>query len=256
MELHVPRVVQRPRECEPACLAMALGHFGMSADMDALIRETASPQKFTDWEYLHGIAALRRGLHAYVFTADPWLYDPAWKAMPPPEWHGRFRQRADWVREEVASGRGEGFPWFFAATHQAAADFLNAGGEVMLRAPSRSLIAAVLDAGAPLIVPLWGSFFYGDRYAAGTKDDVHGMPYGHVVIVAGWEGGAGVLSRLLVVDPSPDPRAPGGRSWEEADDLLFASLSWTATVLVVSPRSLPAGLLERPEQASVIWPEA
>lgn len=47
------------------CMSNPVGRFG---DLDAIIAHTGSPQKFTDWDYLHRTAALRRALHASIFT--------------------------------------------------------------------------------------------------------------------------------------------------------------------------------------------
>ena len=238
MELCVPRVVQRPQECEPACLAMVLAHGGVSIDMDALIQETATPRKYKDWEYLHGVAALRRGLRAYIVTRDPLLYDPSWAPLAPAQWVNRFRRRVEWVREETAAGRGEAFPWFFEAAHETALGFLDAGGEVVLRAPSLPLIAAVLSGGVPVIAPIQGALFYGDRFHQRHQDEIRGMPYGHVVVLAGWAGAAGTVSRLLVVDPSADSKVSGGRSWEDADEILYANLIYMAPLLLVSAKPI------------------
>jgi hypothetical protein len=238
MQLAIRRIVQQPQECEPACLAMALEYLGAHSPMDELIRETASACKFTDWEYLHGTAARRRGFFAYVFTEDPWLYDPSWRSVERETWRERFHRRAEWVDAEVRAGRGDHYPWFFASAHRAAAAFLRAGGEVVLRPPSLELIAALLEAQAPVIVPLWGSLFYRERYAAGTVDDIRGMPFGHAVLIAGWEGSRRCPDRLWVVDPSPHPKRQDGCSWENARDILLANLQWTATILAVSREPL------------------
>ncbi|MBI4214727.1 hypothetical protein HY546_01910 [archaeon] len=208
--IKLKRVEQSHLECELACAKSAIDYLtGKDNDLKELEAEISPPgcQRFWDWDFLTGTAAIKRGLKATVFTNNTKLFHPSW--FDPKKNLLEFVEKsANAVKNDKTEYEVK--PYRLAAL-KAAASFIRAGGRVeFLNRNSRfksitsELIKSQLVAGNLVIIPVEVVLFYGSPWRRGfeemTEDNLSGHPFGHVVVINGFDD-----DNFYLTDPSRWP---------------------------------------------------
>jgi hypothetical protein len=233
-ELAVQRFVQPDdTSCGPTCLRKVYDFYGLSVDGEAI---TAALERNEDGGTLAvflGIAALKQGFRARIYSYDLRIFDPTWAELPAETLTERIFRRfpalADPKRLQAAG---------------AYIRFLEMGGEICFDELTHRLLKRIIDRGHPVLAGLSATYLYRmarERWDAAegelVADDVRGEPIGHFVVITGYDKWGRLLT---VLDPHRDAPVPeNGRIVVEADRLtnaiLLGDMTYDAVLLEVWP---------------------
>lgn len=234
--LHLPvTTLPQPDEatCGPTCLHAVYRYWGEDEALDTVIARARRLERGGTFAVFLACDALRRGYHATIYTYNVTVFDPSWFARPGVDIGARLRLQREVKMDHRLQHATEGY-----------LEFLALGGRLKLVDLSRYLIRAILRRGLPIITGLSSTFLYRAKREYGADDiadDVHGLPSGHFVVIAGynWEG-----RTLLVADPY-HPYGPTHEYWISMDRVIGAVLlgivTHDANLLVIHPERPASG---------------
>ncbi len=228
LDLQVPAQPD-DESCGPTCLHAVYQYFGMDSSLDVLRQELATLPAGGTLAVLLGCHALRRGMHAAIYTYNVQVFDPTW-----------FKGERD-LAERLAAQRSakHGDPKQTLAM-DAYLEFLALGGRVRDEEPTEEFFRSFFDRGVPLLAGLSATYLYGSsREWHGKPDDVRGEPVGHFVLVHGCDPSRKLLA---VTDPLSDIAFPSRHYDVDAGRLLRAVMLGVVTYdgcfLALSPNPL------------------
>jgi hypothetical protein len=236
-ELTVRRFVQPDDvSCGPTCLRKVYDFYGLEVDIEEVITSLERNEDGGTLAVFLGIAALKRGFAARIYSYDLRIFDPTWIRLGPRELaekiHARFPYLADAKRLRAAS---------------AYIRFLEMGGELAFEELTHGLLKTIIDREHPVLAGLSATYLYrhprerwDEILERMVDDDVRGEPTGHFVVISGYDQWG---RRLVLLDPfeyTPNS-ADGGRIWVDADRLINAILlgdvTYDAVLLEVWPKA-------------------
>ena len=219
--------------CGPTCLRKVYDFYGLRVELDEIVNALERNEDGGTLAVFLGIAALRRGFRARIYSYDLRIFDPTWHGLPPAELaekiHRRVPHLLDGKRLRAAS---------------AYIRFLEMGGEMAFDELTPGLLKAIIDREHPVLAGLSATYLY--RHARErwdemldrpVDDDVRGEPTGHFVVIGGYEHWG---RRLTVLDPFEYfPASDEGRMVVDAQRLINAVLlgdvTYDAVLLEVWP---------------------
>jgi hypothetical protein len=240
-ELRVQRFLQ-PDDvtCGPTCLRKVYDFFGAPVDLKTVLGEIDRNEDGGTLAVFLGIAALRRGFRARIYSYDLQIFDPTWAALP---------------REELMEKIHARFPFLKDSKRLRAAraylDFLGMGGEIVVfQELTPALLKGIIDREHPVLAGLSATYLYRfmrERWIPETddlvNDDVAGDPTGHFVVIVGYEHWG---RRFSLRDPSHHvPVSDDGRQVVDAQSLINAILLGDATYDAVLLEMWPTNEDER-----------
>lgn len=222
-------ILPQPDEvtCGPTCLHAVYRYWGDDDPLQAVIARTRRLDHGGTFAVFLACDALEKGYRATIYTYNLMVFDPTWfrKAVDIAERLQRQREVKNDPRVEHST---DGY-----------LKFLRLGGRLRHRELSPRLIRRILCTGLPIITGLSATYLYraAREYADGTRDDIHGTPVGHFVVIAGNDERR---RALLVVDPyQPTPYGPSHAYWISIDRavgaILLGIVTHDANLLVVQP---------------------
>jgi len=233
-ELRVQRFFQPDDvSCGPTCLRKVYSFYGLDVDMDEVVRSLERNEDGGTLAVFLGIAAMKRGFRARIYSYDLRIFDPTWFGLPSDELaekiHARFPYLSDAKRLRAA---------------QAYLRFLEMGGELAFDELTPTLLKSIIDREHPVLAGLSATYLY--RFARErwdemidrlVDDDVRGEPTGHFVVISGYDHWG---RRLTVLDPFEHvPESGSGRVVVDADRLinaiLLGDMTYDAVLLEVWP---------------------
>jgi hypothetical protein len=237
-ELRVQRFLQ-PDDvtCGPTCLRKVYDFYGLRVDDAEVLGEIDRNEDGGTLAVFLGIAGLRRGFGARIYSYDLRIFDPTWHGLPraalAEKIHARFPFLPDSQRLRAA---------------RAYLDFLEMGGDLAFDELSPALLKRIIDREHPVLAGLSATYLY--RFARErqldderlVEDDVGGEPTGHFVVICGYEHWGRQFS---LRDPSRHvPIAPDGRQVVDGQRLINAILlgdvTYDAVLLELWPREAAA----------------
>lgn len=193
--LNVERLLQ-PDEvtCGPTCLRKVYAYYGLADSQDEIIDALERNQDGGTLAVYLGIVALKRGLHARIYTYDLRIFDPTWHVLD-----------ADALKEKILAR----FPYLIDEKRRRAAQayvqFIEMGGDIAFDELRHTLIKDIIDRGHPVLAGLSATYLYRasrERWDPlvhrHIDDDVAGEPTGHFVVISGYDNWG---RRVTVVDP-------------------------------------------------------
>lgn len=240
-DLRVQRFVQ-PDDvtCGPTCLLKVYDYYGEDFELDEV---TAAIERNEDGGTLAvflGMAAMRTGFCARIFSYDLQIFDPTW---------------ADLSRDELVRKIRARFPYLDDAKRRRTAvayvRFLEMGGELAFDDLTPALLKSIIDRGHPVLAGLSATYLYGfkrERWDPDNgrlvDDDIAGEPTGHFVVISGYDHWG---RSLTVLDPSEHvPASEHGRVVVAAsrviNAILLGDVTYDAVLLELWPaRERPRG---------------
>jgi hypothetical protein len=233
-ELLVQRFLQ-PDDvtCGPTCLRKVYHYYGMELELAHVLGEIDRNEDGGTLAVFLGIAALRRGLRARIYSYDLRIFDPSWFELP---------------REELAEKIHARIPYLQTSKTIRAAraylTFLEKGGELAFDELTPALLKRILDRDHPILAGLSATYLYRwqrERHLEEldelVADDVRGEPTGHFIVIAGYEHWG---RRFSLRDPSSHvPQSEDGRQVVDAQRLinaiLLGDLTYDAVLLEIWP---------------------
>lgn len=233
-ELAVDRVLQ-PDEttCGPTSLNSVYAFFGDRCDLNEVIGSLERVEGGGTLAVFLGIAALRRGYGARIYSYDLRIFDPTWFDLPAIELKAKILARFPYLRDERRLRAANAY-----------IEFLDLGGELAFDELTPPLIKSIIDREHPILAGLSATYLYrfarerwDEAAAAHVDDDIRGEPTGHFVIISGYDHWG---RRLSVIDPSDHaPATVQGRVTVDSDRLINAILlgdvTYDAVLLEVWP---------------------
>lgn len=224
--------------CGPTCLRKVYNYFGLDLPLDEVLGEIDRNEDGGTLAVFLGLAALRRGFKARIFSYDLRIFDPTWYKLRPPELIEKLGQRIPHLRSPKARRSAKAY-----------LKFLELGGTVAFEELTPRLLKRILDRNHPVLAGLSATHLYRfsrERHDPETHllvdDDVAGDPTGHFVVISGY---AHWGRRFIILDPSAHvPVTDDGRLVVEAQRLINAILLGDLTydaVLLELWREEPGG---------------
>jgi hypothetical protein len=221
--------------CGPTALRKVYDFYGVSVELHDVLETLERNDDGGTLAVFLGMAALRQGFRARIYSYDLQIFDPTWAVLPAPELVARIRAR---------------FPYLVDAKRKRAAmayvRYLETGGELSFDDLTPALLKSIIDRGHPILAGLSATYLYGFRRErwdedAGrlVDDDIAGDPTGHFVVISGYDQWG---RRLTVLDPSAHvPTSPDGRITVGSERLINAILLGDVTYDAVLLEVWPAG---------------
>jgi hypothetical protein len=233
-ELAVQRFLQ-PDDvtCGPTCLRKVYHFYGTDIPLQEVIGEIDRNEDGGTLAVHLGIAALKRGFGARIFSYNLRIFDPTWAAIPKEALEGRLRRRLQHLHTPRSRRAGEAY-----------LQFLERGGEIAFDELTPRLLKEILNRDHPVLAGLSATYLYRsarERHDPETHDliadDVAGDPTGHFVVISGYTQWG---RRFSVRDPSAHvPDSADGRFVVDAQRLinaiLLGDLTYDAVLLELWP---------------------
>lgn len=219
--------------CGPTCLQAMYHYWGDNEPLSEVIARTGRLEQGGTFAVFLACDALRKGYRATIYTYNLTVFDPTWFATPGVDIAERLRRqrevKSDYRLQQATAGYLE---------------FLELGGRLRLKDPTRALLHGFLRRNIPIITGLSSTYLYRVRREYGpddTPDDVRGLPSGHFVIIAGHDR---ERRKVLVVDPyQKNPYSSSLEYWLGTERVLASVLlgivTHDANLLVIHPPRLP-----------------
>jgi hypothetical protein len=227
--------------CGPTALQKVYDFYGMSVEFEDVLQSIERNEDGGTLAVFLGMAALRRGLRARIYTYDLQIFDPTWHALSCDALVAKIRDRFPHLRDPRRKGAAVAY-----------VRFLEMGGDLAFDDLTPSLLKQIIDRGHPILAGLSATYLYGfarerwDEDEGGfVDDDVAGEPTGHFIVISGYSKWGRLLT---VLDPLRHTGPAGhagtvedGRVVVGADRLINAILLGDATYDAVLLEAWPAG---------------
>lgn len=233
-ELTVQRFLQPDdTTCGPTCLRKVYDFYGLNVDMDEVVDAIERNEDGGTLAVFLGMAAIRRGLRARIYSYDLQIFDPTWTQLPRAELVKKIRSRSPYLTDAKRRGAAVAY-----------VRYLEKGGELAFDELTPALLKSIIDRGHPVLAGLSATYLYGfarERWdeinGRLIDDDIAGDPTGHFIVVSGYDQWG---SRLTVLDPSEHvPATDDGRLVVSAERLinsiLLGDVTYDAVLLELWP---------------------
>jgi hypothetical protein len=215
--------------CGPTCLRKVYNYFGLDLPVDDVLGEIDRNEDGGTLAVFLGLAALRRGFDATIYSYDLRIFDPTWRQLAPYELRKKIQLRVPHLSSAKARRSAEAY-----------LSFLELGGSLTFEELTPALLKRILNRNHPVLAGLSATHLYGfsrERHDPVThellEDDVAGEPTGHFVVITGYEHWG---RRFIVRDPSTHvPKTQDGRLIVDAqrliNSILLGDLTYDAVLL-------------------------
>lgn len=230
-KINLRRIVQPNMECGPAALKMVMEYLsGKEHNLKDIIKDTASDQKYVDWDFKLGKAAIIRDFRVTIYTMSTDFFDPTWYKLSKKSLIEKLRKRLKFVMKYDKRDINEGYIWWwYESSLKAIIEFLKAGGKIRFKPITKELIISYLSRDIPAICPINGSIFYGKRRVYRKKyDDIRGEYFGHVVVITGYDD-----HNFIVTDTEKISNKTNGIIKIDKDILINSIFLQSGNVIVV-----------------------
>ncbi|CAN5703975.1 C39 family peptidase [soil metagenome] len=234
-ELRVQRFLQ-PDDvtCGPTCLMKVYDFYGEDVDLGEVSEAIERNEDGGTLAVFLGMAAIRNGFSARIYSYDLQIFDPTWSNLPRDELVRKVRARFQYLDDAKRK-----------RTAVAYVRFLEMGGEIAFEDLTPALLKSIIDRGHPVLAGLSATYLYGfqrERWdpvnGRLVDDDVAGDPTGHFVVISGYDNWG---RRLTVLDPSEHvPATDEGRVVVGAERVINAILLGDVTYDAVLLELWPA----------------
>lgn len=233
-ELSVQRFLQ-PDDvtCGPTCLRKVFDFYGLEISHEDMVEALERNEDGGTLAVFLGIAALRRGFAARIYSYDLRIFDPTWAKLPPQSLKEKIFARFPYLSDEKRL-RAAG----------AYIRFLEMGGEIAFDELTPALFKRIIDREHPVLAGLLATYLYhfprerwDERTHGFVDDDVRGEPTGHFVVISGYDRWG---RELTVLDPHENTPVPDeGRlvvnSSRLINAILLGDMTYDAVLLELWP---------------------
>ncbi len=221
--------------CGPTCLRKVYNYFGLDLPLDDVLGEIDRNEDGGTLAVFLGVAALKRGFRATIYSYDLRIFDPTWSTLGQDALIEKLRQRLPHLTRSKTRRAG-----------QAYLEFLLLGGQLAFHELTPGLLKRILNRNHPILAGLSATYLYRfarERHDPATHalidDDIRGDPTGHFVVISGYEHWG---RRFIVRDPASHvPETQDGRLVVDAQRLinaiLLGDLTYDAVLLELWPES-------------------
>jgi hypothetical protein len=216
MDIQLPVKIERQPDyttCGPTSLHAVYSYFGDPITLEQVIEETHKLEGGGTISVHLAVHALRRGYTAETWICNVGLWDPTW-----------FQKETDLKAKLGARAQAKNLLKDARNKDGMAAieEYLDRGGKVRWGDLSPETIRAPLAAGLPILTGTNGTYLYQcAREGASGPDDVGGDPFGHFIVVCGYNAKDKMVS---VADPLMDNPAHGTKYYRASVHRLIGAI--------------------------------
>jgi hypothetical protein len=215
--------------CGPTCLHALYRHFGDRVELDELIDTIHQLDQGGTLDVFLANHALDRGYRATIYTYNLEVFDPTWFSGKT-DLSERLRLQASAKKTAKLQIATRGY-----------LEYLAAGGRLLYKDLTRTLIRRLLRDGHPVLTGLSATYLYGSMREWGPNDeddDIRGHPVGHFVLLTGYDR---ATKRIAIADPMAE-NPLGSQRYDVHIDrvigaILLGSLTYDANLVVLRPGS-------------------
>jgi len=214
MKLNVPRFKQQRITCGPSSLKQVLSYYGKNIPLNDMLKEIEMT-KYGTWMSNLAIYAENLGYKTKIITFDTNILDPTWIGLPKKKLIRKLKLRFKTIKNKE---------------HEPLAEYLENGGTLEIKIPTKEMLINYLNKGIPPIISLsCTSLWKTIRRVPDTlkSTDIKGKHIGHYLTVNGYENG-----KFLIVD-SHWKHSKKGIYKVSVNDLLFAWYFWGGWLLII-----------------------
>ena len=198
MSIELPISIRRQPDyttCGPTSLHAVYSYFGDKITLPEVIEQITKLEGGGTLSVHLAAHALRRGYQADMWVCNVNHWDPTWfQEKTHADFLPKLRARVE-AKGMLANPR-------YAQMLQSVEEYFAMGGRVHWQDLTPRAIGRVLKKGVPILTGTNGTFLYQcSRETAKGPDDVHGDPFGHFIVVCGYDSKKGMVS---VADPLKD----------------------------------------------------
>ncbi|MCB1149111.1 MAG: hypothetical protein KDK48_03015 [Chlamydiia bacterium] len=230
------RIKPQPTEstCGPTCLQAVYDYYGLSVDLNQIIKDVPKLEEGGTLAVMLGVDALKRGFGAEIITFNLQVFDPSW--FYPKKISSKLLQEKLKLRSQQKKSAK------VATACKAYDKFLNLGGKLEMDELNGTLLRHYLKKGIPLLTGLSSTFLYQTKRTRASaldewvEDDTGGDPEGHFVILEHYNQDD---KTVTVVDPYGKNPFSRELKYDIGLDRLITSillgvLTYDANLLVIS----------------------
>lgn len=213
--------------CGPTCLHGVFKYYGDSITLGEVIETTGQLEEGGTLAVLLGVAALRRGYKARIYTYNLKVFDPTW-FEPGADLAERLQAQAAVKRTSKLQQATAGYR-----------EFLKLGGQVRFEDLTPKLIRKFVSRGTPILTGLSATYLYKEARELPdcTHDDLRGDPAGHFVVLCGYTR---ETREVHVADPFPPGLTGQGRYYNVPIERVVGAVylgivTYDANLLVIEP---------------------
>src|SRR5690606_19351045 len=129
--------------CGPTCLRKVYHYFGVDLPLEEVIGEIDRNEDGGTLAVFLGVAALRRGFHARIYSYDLRLFDPTWHRLSPEGLTEKLRLRVPHLPTVKARRAAKAY-----------LKFLELGGEIAFEELTPRLLKRILNRNHPILAGL------------------------------------------------------------------------------------------------------
>ena len=224
-ELRVQRFLQPDDStCGPTCLRKVYDFYGVEVDEASVLGEIDRNEDGGTLAVFLGIAGMRRGFSARIYSYDLQIFDPSWASLERDALMEKIHARFPYLRDSKRLRAARAY-----------LDFLGMGGEISIfEELTPLLIKRILDREHPVLAGLSATYLYRfrrERWIPETDrlvdDDEAGDSTGHFIVIVGYEHYG---RDFILRDPSAHvPDSQDGRVVVDAQRLINSILLGDAT---------------------------
>ena len=230
--------------CGPTCLHAVYRYWGDRVTLGAVIDSVRSLNAANAGRgtlaVMLGIAALKAGYEASLYTFNLQMFDPTWfdgdgRADP-----GALTEklRAQLAAKTKPNGAAD---LRFPVATESYQEFLGLGGRILFRDLTSELISGFISSGRPVLTGVSATYLYQCAREFGPNDDyddIRGEPTGHFVVVHGYDETARLVR---VADPLADNPGFETQSYDIplarlVPALMLGVLTYDANLLIIEPK--------------------
>jgi len=230
------KILPQPTEtsCGVSCLQALYAYYGDDISVLRLMNEVEHLEEGGTLSVFLACHALKRGYKARIYTYNLEVFDPTW-----------FSGGVDIAQRLKAQAAKKPTKKLRIAT-EGYLSFLKLGGELRFEDLTTTLIRKHLNRSTPLITGLSATYLYQDARenpSDGSDDDIGGVPYGHFVVLSGYDPKD---KKVVVADPFSRNPFAGSTIYHVDKDrvvcsILLGVLTYDANMLVITPGETSKG---------------
>lgn len=232
--------------CGPTCLHAVYRYWGDRATLGEVINSVRSLNAAGAGRgtlaVMLGIAALKAGYAATLFTFNLQMFDPTWFDAAGRADPGLL---ADKLRAQLAakSQPGGTADVRFPVATESYLEFLALAGDIRLCDLTSELISEFISSGRPVLTGVSATYLYQCAREFGPNDDyddIRGEPTGHFVVLHGYDEQA---RHVRVADPLADNPGFETQSYDIplarlVPSIMLGVLTYDANLLIIQPRTI------------------
>ena len=219
--------------CGPTSLHAVYRYFGDRISLEEVIHEVHYLKEGGTLGVLLACHALKRGYHAKIYNYNLDVFDPTWFKDNKTDIIHKLEEQRKYKKNEKLQ-----------LAVDAHIEFLNLGGKIFTRDLSPSLLKRFFRLNVPILAGLSATYLYQSarEYTNETGEtivhDVLGYPYGHFVVLCGYDD---EKKHVVVADPYLENPLSGNNYYSVKmsrliNAILLGIVTYDANLLVIEPQ--------------------